>query len=149
MTDTQDSYIISFDAWILPNQPLYEVAKIIGQIYSIPLSECSTSQFDEYPAYALELEDTVFIRLMGVPPDIDNLLITWPSEFDEKDKKYAICISCHSPLPCTLRNGFALPYRGPDDFLVGTMQRLRSAGLTICDSPSPFVQVGTQVFLAS
>jgi len=153
MTATQFSYIISFDAWILPNQPLCKVAGVIGEIFSVPLLEGFTSRFDEYPAYALEMEETVFIRLMGVPPDLENLLVIFPTEFDEKDRNYALCISCHATLPCTLGNGFVLPYQSPEEFLVGAMNKLRSAGLTICETPRAFVQVGTQtgmtVFRAS
>lgn len=144
MKTEQDYCIVSFDAWIMPDRPLEAVARVIGEIYKIPLHEYATDRFDEYPAFQMELEDTVFVRLLGVPPDIDRLVIAWPSEFDEKDRSYAICISCHAPLPCVLGNGFALPYGSPSEFLADTLEKLRSSGLAICKIPRPFVQVATE-----
>lgn len=132
-----------FNVWIVPKASFEEDAAKIGNEFGIPLR--STFAYDEYPAFEFELNDETgsFVRLLGPPNNVDELIKNYPSEFGIKDKNYWLTICAHAGLPMPEGIRKKLPGADPFEFARNITMRLKSLGYSLFKLEPPYTTTGS------
>lgn len=130
----------SFTVWLEPEFSLQETAKRISVLLGIDSSAQLTDRYDEYPGYdILDLEEeNVFIRLLGSPHNIDQLVIDRPDEFDEKDRNHCLTIHSEDGIPVQTESGFSLPYQTEEVAAIDLIKKIKMSGLRVYKNSLPY-----------
>ncbi len=141
--DRADKTMGCLTIWIKPDRPLEDFVKLLDTVFDIPLSQHATTQFDEHPGYVIDWDDDdidVFIRVLGVPKDIDFLESRDPINFDIRDRQYEITICAHSGIPMQVAGGLNLPYSSMEEMRDAIVAKLVNAGLLLYEGLPPRIR---------
>lgn len=130
----------SFTIWIEPEFSLQETANKISTLLGIDVPAHLTDRYDEYPGYdILDLEKkNIFVRLLGCPHNIDQLVVERPDEFDEKDRNYCLTIHSEEGIPVKAESGLSLPYQTEEMAASDLIKKIKMSGLRVYRGSLPF-----------
>jgi hypothetical protein len=127
-----------FNVWIVPKTYFEQDAQEIAYEFGILMD--ARSCYDEYPAFKfeLDLESNFFVRLLGPPSNVEDLIEDRPREFSSKDRNYRLTVCSHTglPVPSEVRESF--PGSSPAEFGLEITKRLKSLGFKLFKNKLPY-----------
>ena len=127
-----------FNVWVVPRIAFGEDAAMIGAGFQVPMQP--TTAYDEYPAFKFDLDEDAdfFVRLLGPPSNVEDLIKSQPWEFGVKDRNYWLTVCSHSGLPAPeqVRNSF--PGANPVEFGRHIVEKLKRLGFSLFADEVPY-----------
>lgn len=122
--------------YVKPDVDFETFVGIIGEILEIPLLKYETDRYDEYPAYEIENED-VIVKILGIPPDLDNLNEMFPDYYDKKDRSYQILILLIKNSPVKINGKNLIVEESYESFGENFITKLKNRNISLAEGLTP------------
>lgn len=117
--------------YLEPTTTLEELVEEVGKVIGYPILDFETDRYDEYPAYEIDF-DSVHIHLIGVPPDLDQLIDMFPEEFGPGEKANFHQLYFHfDELPISIDNQLSINYKTITEFGKNMIKKLQNKGFEL------------------
>lgn len=122
--------------YVKPNVNFEKFVGTVGVILGIPLLEYETDRYDEYPAYEAE-DENINVKILGIPPDLDNLRKIFPDYYGQKDESYQISFLLFKDPPLRAEMGVIITEESYEIFGEKFIAKLKDNDIFLADNLAP------------